>query len=61
VAEPRPTSLELGQAVELLDDVLRLGEDRLTGSAHVALELALIVRAGIDGLAHVQPRTEEQR
>lgn len=54
VLQPRQTSLELEQAVELLNDVLRLAEDRLTGSARVALELALIVRAGIDGLVHAQ-------
>jgi len=56
--QPRQSSLELEQAVELLDDVLRLAQDRLTGTSHVALELALIVRVGIDSLP---PQTEGLR
>jgi len=61
MVQPRHSSLELEQAVELLDDVLRLAQDRLTGSDHVALELALIVWAGIDSLAPIPLRTEGLR
>jgi hypothetical protein len=54
VPTPKRTTLSLDQAMEQLDAALGLAAQRLTGSRYVALELALIVQAGVDDLAGVQ-------
>jgi hypothetical protein len=58
VPTPRRGVLSLDQAVEQLETVLGLAVHRLTGARHVALELALIVRDGVDRLADVEPAGE---
>jgi hypothetical protein len=50
----RRTDLDLLHAVELLEDVLGLAQQGLTGSRHVALDLALIVRDRFDHAAGVE-------
>ena len=52
------SGLGLDQAMELLDGTLLLAEVGLTGGRHLALELALIVRDGVDGLVGVEPAGE---
>lgn len=54
LTRPRRTSLRLDQAVEVLDQVLTLAQQRLTGTRQLVLELALIIHAGVDSLASVE-------
>lgn len=58
VPAPRRGVLDLDHAVEQLLTVLGLAERRLTGARHLGLELALIVRDGVDHLADVEPTAE---